>query len=493
MPRRVSERQFDFTRESQTSPLPSRGYLLLLMRCRGIRRTRGVLADVYMTTPSSTTGCPLSIGIMGTPMTSGNRGVHALASALVRLCLESGPSVKVAVFGCHPRAESIALRPQGTAISVPVIHWRMSPRGGLRNHLVVIALSSFIYRFVTVGALRRRIASAIPWIGELEQTDIVGDVRGGDSFSDIYGLKRFLIASLDVLSVLWVKRGLVLFPQTYGPFKSGTTRLIARWIIRSSIFVIARDRASQCIAQELAGPRRTVLLSPDVAFALHVESMESAEFDGSVEPVPTGAIGLNVNGLMFNGGYTGRNMFGLKLEYRTFVTELATRLLAEHPGPLLLVPHTYAPAGDVESDNDANRLLKESLPIVLQARVRIVTGDYDAHQLKGIIGRCGFFVGSRMHSCIAALSQGVPCVGVAYSMKFRGVFETVGMAAWVVDGRETSNDVAVASIIELYRRRQVCCADLGAAVATAQVQLRSVFSNLAEYALRHTHLSVPSR
>ena len=46
---------------------------------------------------------------------------------------------------------------------------------------------------------------------------------------------------------------------------------------------------------------------------------------------------------------------------------------------------------------------------------------------KAVIGQCDFFIGSRMHACIAALSQGVPCVGVAYSMKFAGVFDTVGM------------------------------------------------------------------
>jgi colanic acid/amylovoran biosynthesis protein len=194
-----------------------------------------------------------------------------------------------------------------------------------------------------------------------------------------------------------------------------------------------------------------------------------------------------VNGLMFNGGYTGKNMFGLKMNYRTFVTELATQLLATQPGILLLIPHTYSPPGSVESDNDANRLLKESLPAALQARVRIVTGDYDAHQLKGIIGRCGFFVGSRMHSCIAALSQGVPCVGVAYSMKFRGVFESVGMADWVVDGRTVSSTEAIQTIMRLYPTAENERASMTNHATAARIKLHGIFTSLLPQSASNKH------
>lgn len=423
---------------------------------------------------------PITIGIMGTPLSSGNRGVLALGAALFRLCLEASPGATIKYFGSHRNTQPVDMRPMGHAVAIPVVHWRLSLKGGLKHHLSVIVFFSCLYRHVPLRSFHRWIATSIPWIGELEKTDLVGDIRGGDSFSDIYGLKRLILSSLPILSVIWVKRSLVLFPQTYGPFKSRTARWIARRTIRNSTTVIARDKESQRIAQELAAPGQQVLLSPDVAFALHADVMDSAffNFEDSPQPIPENAIGLNVNGLMYNGGYTGKNMFGLKLDYRTFLTALATELLAHHPGPLLLVPHTYAPAGDVESDNDASRLLKESLPPALQARVWIVTGEYDCHQLKGIIARCGFFVGSRMHSCIAALSQSVPCVGVAYSMKFRGVFESVGAADWVVDGRSADNTSALIATMDLYLQRAGKAAELRRNAAEARQFLQRIFSQL---------------
>jgi len=84
------------------------------------------------------------------------------------------------------------------------------------------------------------------------------------------------------------------------------------------------------------------------------------------EPAPGGVIGLNVNGLMVNGGYTRKNMFGLKLDYPSFLAAMIKALLAEHQGELWLVPHTYAPPGDVESDPEACCKVRAALPEILQ-------------------------------------------------------------------------------------------------------------------------------
>ena len=87
---------------------------------------------------------------------------------------------------------------------------------------------------------------------------------------------------------------------------------------------------------------------------------------------------------MFNGGYTRQNMFDLKLEYQSFLNELVHALLAEHPGDLPLVPYTYAGPGNVESDDEACRLLRGSLSEDMRGRVR--------HRRNGRMGR-GRWVG----------------------------------------------------------------------------------------------------
>jgi len=420
------------------------------------------------------------IAIMGAPVTTGNRGVMALGTSLVGLCLKVKPEAQVVFLVGNKDGQPLRMKQNGQDCWIPVINYRMSPRSAIRQHMLWILLMAVMYRILPFSSIRRVIAQGSPWIKILSEAELVGDVRGGDSFSDIYGFKRFFLGFLPVLTVLLVRREIVLFPQTYGPYNNRMAKFIAAYIMRKASTIIARDRESQKLAETMVGRSKLVILSPDVAFSMESIRPDSltvsppVDWDFFKKPV----IGLNVNGLMFNGGYTRRNMFDLKLDYPSFLNKLIPALLGEHSGDLLLVPHTYAQPGNVESDNEACWLLRESLPEDMKGRVYVLTGEYDPHELKSIIEKSDFFIGSRMHSCIAALSQGVPCVGVAYSKKFEGVFDTVGMAEWVVDGRRLSSAEAVERVLELFRKREAVRDDLLRSAEGARKQLADVFGKM---------------
>jgi polysaccharide pyruvyl transferase WcaK-like protein len=421
----------------------------------------------------------MRIAIMGTPVTSGNRGVVALGASLIHLCSLPQGRNEVRLLVGNRDNQPASFRVGGQPRPIPVINCRLSPRSRLRDHLLWILSMSLLYRLVPVEGFRAVIARSTPWIKIVSEADLVGDVRGGDSFSDIYGLNRFLLSFLMAWTVLLVKGTMVQFPQTYGPYRTPVARWLARFLLRKSSCIIARDIESRKVAEELVGPTQEVLLSPDVAFCLEAVIPERIELAPPLSgPLPSGVIGLNVNGLMYNGGYTRKNMFHLKLDYADFLAELIAALLAEYPGELWLIPHTYAPRGHVESDNEASEKVRSDLPRRLQRRIRFINAEYDQHELKGIIGRCEFFIGSRMHSCIAALSQGIPCVGVAYSRKFAGVFESVGMEQWVVDARLCSNAESVSRTMTLYRRRVGVRSELVRRAAEVNRQLTEVFGSL---------------
>lgn len=421
---------------------------------------------------------PIRIAILGIPVSSGNRGVIALGTSLVNLCYAAAKPSEVFLMIGHHNDNPVPFRVSGKFSSIQVVNCRMSPRSRPRDHLLWILLASFLYRVLPLEPVRQFLSLYTPWIAALEQARVVGDVRGGDSFSDIYGMRRFIRGFFVAWSVVLVKGTMVQFPQTFGPYRSPLARWLARYLLKRSSVVIARDKISRRIAQDLVGVHRDVWLSPDVAFSLEAIRPEGIELYPLKGSAPFVVIGLNVNGLMFNGGYTRKNMFGLKLDYRSFLSELIITLMAHHDLEFWLVPHTYAPAQNVESDPEACRQVRLRLPETVQQRVRIVTGEYDCNEIKSVIGQCNFFIGSRMHACIAALSQGVPCVGVAYSRKFKGVFDSVGMSNWVVDGRNTSKGDAIARVIELYRKRNEIRDTLKIAAEQARKQLNEVFKRL---------------
>ena len=53
-----------------------------------------------------------------------------------------------------------------------------------------------------------------------------------------------------------------------------------------------------------------------------------------------------------------------------------------------------------------------------------------------------------MHSCIAAMSQCVPTVGIAYSKKSHGVFESIGLGDCVADVYQCGNNAELLSTVE---------------------------------------------
>lgn len=426
----------------------------------------------------------LGISLLGTPLSSGNRGVLALAASLVRLLTLAAPNRPLRFLLVHREAEMRPMRVGKSVRLVPVVHGRKALRVAPAHHLLAIVAACLAWWLIPLRPVRSRLARLFPWLTALQESAFVGDIRGGDSFSDIYGLKRLVEGSIPPWTALLLRRPLVQFPQTYGPFKTRTARVVARFLLRRSAVIIARDRASRTVAEALVDRSQTVLLSPDVAFALEAIRPRSV----TIEPRDDGLlasrpIGINVNGLMYRGGYDRRNMFGLKLEYPSFLTALVTRVLRETEATVLLIPHTWAPTQDVESDNQAALELRNSLPDSLRDRVRLVAAEYDAHEIKWIIGQCRFVVAARMHACIAALSQGIPAVGVAYSMKFRGVFETVGMEDWVIDGRSTGNEAALDAIMELYGRCEIARPRLAAAAERARGELFELFKRLTDGSL----------
>lgn len=421
----------------------------------------------------------ITVGLMGAPLGMGNRGVSALSTSLMKLLLEARPNAELfMLLGSH-KSEPFKVTVGGNYLTIPVVSYRVSPRWNLRENLFVIATLALAYRFLPIRPVRTFIIRLCPWIKAVSEADLVGDIRGGDSFSDIYGLGNFLIASLPILTVIWIRGSIVLFPQTYGPYKHALARQVARYILRKASIILSRDQEGIAAVNTLIGSTDRIQFCPDVAFALDAYCPDNPEIDPPMPSLrPALLVGINVNGLMFYGGYTRQNMFGLKLDYPAFLHQLVTTVLMDEATHVLLIPHTFARSGDPESDPQASYEVMEMVPEAQRHRIHLVTPWYDQHQLKGLIGRCDFFIGSRMHSCIAALSQGIPTVGVAYSKKFKGVFDSVGAGDWVVDGRQADTLSAVSFVVDLIGHQLETRAILSHRVSQARNRLREIFSSL---------------
>jgi polysaccharide pyruvyl transferase WcaK-like protein len=351
------------------------------------------------------------------------------------------------------------------------------------NHIVRLIILSLFVKLIPKLSWRKKILNNNHYLKALAQARIVADITGGDSFSDIYGLKRLLIGSLRKYLVLLCGTDLILLPQTYGPFQSRLSIMLARNVFAKATSIYSRDREGLEQIQLLMQGRKMrakPALCPDVAFVLDAIRPENVQVQQieTLKAQDQTMIGLNISGLLYNGGYTRNNMFGLACDYRSLVKDIISFFARQPDHYVLLVPHVIPDNMPVENDLDACRAVWNMLPKEIQEKVLVLDGGYDQNEIKYFIGLCDFFLGARMHATIAALSQGVPAVGMAYSKKFAGVFETVGVADSVVDLRTLNESECLSRIEELYQARVATRAILANTIPAAQQKVLSIFETI---------------
>lgn len=326
------------------------------------------------------------VGLLWHSFRSGNLGVGALSICNLALVREEARALGVDVrFLIIGNSGLLNYVPEDVNGKVEFVHF--SARNFAKNPI-------FIYK---------KIASC----------DIVFDIGEGDSFSDIYGLSRFVKMSFSKMVTVLRGRRLVLSPQTIGPFDTRFGRMAAGYMMKKSSAVVARDYMSRRVLESFDLPNNAHE-AIDVAFMLPFEKVPRNE-DGKIR------FGLNVSGLLFHGGYNGANQFGLKCNYKEFTLRLLRELTSIEDVEVHLVPHVLTEEFPVEDDyHVCEELVREFPSVVLPKRF---TSPSEA---KSYISGMDVFAGARMHATVGAFSSCVPVMPLAYSRKFAGLFESVG-------------------------------------------------------------------
>jgi colanic acid/amylovoran biosynthesis protein len=395
------------------------------------------------------------ICLLGASFETPNMGVSALTAGAIRCFVNQWPDAKIFLFDYGKFAKSYTLEFDGRSITVPLVTMRFSKKFYLHNNIAYLLFLAVLVKIVP-SAIRRRIIDGNESLRSLANCSLVASVAGGDSFSDIYGIPRLLYVALPQILAIWMGKPLVQMPQTLGPFKGSFARRVARYILSRSDVVYSRDQKGLREVAEILGPdlaRAKSKFSYDMGFILQPTPPADYGILGLSLPKDSESIvvGLNVSGLLFGGKSNRRNTFGFNADYDNLVGDLLALLLRDERVSILLTPHVFGQ--DDESDIVVCKKVLAFAKDKYQHRVGFAAGVYNQSEIKYLIGKCDFFVGSRMHACIAAVSQAVPAVSIAYSDKFTGVMETVGLESLVADPRTMNNQQILAIVEKAYAER----------------------------------------
>ena len=283
---------------------------------------------------------------------------------------------------------------------------------------------------------------------------------GLDHFSNNAGFITVFEHCKEIIISSLMGKPIALFAQSPGPFQGKLTSLIARKAINNADIVILREEVSLEKLKE-AKISGNIKITADPAFLL------SSASTGQVKEIllhegidnhnikNNGIIGLIVSGYNTLSLDTKKSWFFVFLEklysillfiipeilldkylkisrkiFRSLgdassiscsqeVINLIDFLTSELNVNVFLIPHSKG--GNIL--NDVAILESYWQGVKYKDKVKVIKGDYNPSETKGIIGNCDMIISTKMHACIAALSQGIPTVAIAWSHKYYGVMK----------------------------------------------------------------------
>ena len=300
-----------------------------------------------------------------------------------------------------------------------------------RNPFKVLLLKPVVYNFnyegrqwnyakYPVSTLERWLLChfhfIIPWtrFGKtIKKTKLAVADFGGDGFSDIYG-QKILDNRYDQYTVI-SKAGIpfIILPQTIGPFQKKNNLNYAISVIKYAREVYVRDDK---FTEQLKKLKVNFTRTPDLS-----SFMSPEPFDIEIKKE---AIGLNVSGLAYFNNFP--NLEGQFDTYPSLIDSII-RYFQNKGCYIYLIPHSYNYSNpvSVNDDMEACRLVYKRLSN--KKNIFFVNHNLSAPQVKYVISKMNFFIGTRMHANFAAIYTGVPLFGLAYSYKFSGAFYANGL------------------------------------------------------------------
>ncbi len=287
----------------------------------------------------------------------------------------------------------------------------------------------------------------------IKNADII-ILKGGSYLYSYGGIKgsMFLYRMIfpSILSILLNKKVIAL-GHSVGPIVGYTQRRISRWTLNKFACIVAREEISyNFLINVLKLKKEKIMLLPDLAFWKNRDEVtseftlsqilekEDIKFENSADL----KIGITVRDWNFPLRGEAERLFE---NYITSIVESIKYVCSQYSASCFIMPHAQKdlPIG------------KQVYSMTKSFNVFLLKGDYSPATMRKIYGEMDLFVGTRIHSNIFAISEGVPTVAIAYQIpKGFGIISMVGLEKYILDIAKIRSSDLVKKINRLLQNRE---------------------------------------
>lgn len=210
-----------------------------------------------------------------------------------------------------------------------------------------------------------------------------------------------------------------LYAQSIGPFGGRLQAWLVGRALRQTEMVQVRESISRDLVDEM-NLKVPIRLVADAAFLLRSRNPDQETPPLNHEPNPL-TVGMTVRQWFRD----GKRQQGYEQVMASFVAWLVE---CRRMSVVFMPQVTVSGLGD----DDRRVSLRIAASAGPSDNIRVIEDEYPAAELQWLCGRMEFFVGTRMHSNIFALSSGVPTLAIAYQPKTQGIMSEMGLGDCVL-------------------------------------------------------------
>ncbi len=244
---------------------------------------------------------------------------------------------------------------------------------------------------------------------------------------------------------LKMKKPVYIMPNSFGPFKSQKNVKILNKILDKCKFISARESISA--SKTSNGLNRDIPLFPDLGFFLQGEEKQNIEKyleKYSINLHEEKYVAITARPYRF---YNTENP-----EYRYEMYKQSFVQIIEYISSLgyvpLLVVHTRA-----QNNHENDEICIQEIVKCLSKNCKYIIikdDDLTCRDLKTIYGICDAIIGTRFHSVIFSIDNGVPAIAVTYGgNKGQGIMKDMGLEEYAIKIEEMNYETLKAKFDKL--------------------------------------------
>lgn len=349
-----------------------------------------------------------------------------------------------------------------------------APKKILASVLVMIQHTAFILSYKILGENTKIIFRSDIWHRYLNSDIIITGHNGMFGIGGSLGIPLFYPLYISAFAKI-LGRPVILYAGSIprlSRFKS--INILLKFALNNMDFVTLRERISYNNFLAIGANAKNVVVTADLAFLVspsESKCIKEIMLEEGINNCSNLLIGMTVTREIASKSNMELDLDSRYYNHLTIMSKFIDNITTNYNATIVFIPHCIGFGENLDDRIVANDIYERCEN---KYKITQIVNEYDAQELKGLIGNLDFFIGERIHSVINAMSMKVPSICISFSNDGRlDMIRMIGQDDAICHVEDLDADKLIIKFYDMWLRKETIQKDLTERIGEIQNISRS--------------------